>query len=182
MYPNSNVFVVKVQNQTYLAFLLNQDGTRIKFFGSNEVISKNELSSYIQNKYHKSYDWIKVMRGYNPFHQSSASMRSRMWGGGSGPTSIRDDIDRAVGSKPSTDYTDYDSDNDSHLSSWAERRAQKARMERQLADYEERVNSYPSFEERDSVTEYEICEVMSWYASKDKPPQAPQNYGGVLDF
>lgn len=182
MYPNSHVFVVKVQNQTYLAFLLNQEGTRIKFFGSGEVIPKSELGSYIQRKYNKSYDWVKVMRGSNPFHQSSASMRSRMWGGGSYPTGIRDDIEKAVGSKPSTDYTDYDSDNDSHLSSWGERRAQKARMEKQLAAYEERVSSYPTFSDRDSVTEYEICEVMSWYASKDKEPRAPQNYGGVLDF
>ena len=182
MYPNSHVFVVKVQNQTYLAFLLNQDGSRIKFFGSNEVIAKSELSSYIQRKYHKSYDWVRCMRGTNPFYQSSASMRSRMWGGGSSQTSIRDDIERAVGSKPSTDYTDYDSDYDNHLSSWGAKRAQKARMEKQMSDYEERASQYPSFESPHSVTESEICEVMTWLASKDKPPKAPENYGGVLDF
>ncbi len=181
MYPNSNVFVVKVQNQTYLAFLLNQDGSRIKFFGSGEVIPKSELSSYIQRKYHKSYDWVKVMRGANPFHQSSVSLRSAAWGGGGYPTSIRDEIERAVGTKPSTDYRDYDSDNDGYMSSWREKRVQTARMEKQLADYEARASSYPSFAERDSVTEYEICEVMSWYAGKDKPPSTP-SYGGVLDF
>lgn len=181
-YPNSNVFIVKVQNQTYLAFLLNQDGTRIKFFGSEEIISKGELHSYIQSKYNKRPDWIKCMRGSNPFQQGSVSMRSQMWGGGSTQTSIRDEIDRAVGQKPSDDYRDYDSDNDGYMSSWKEKRVLSQRMEKQMAEYESRASSYPSFESYHSVTDYEICEVMTWLAGKDKPPRQSENYGGVLNF
>ncbi len=182
IYPNSNVFVVKVQNQTYLAFLLNQDGSRIKFFGSEEIIPKTDLESYIQRKYNKKPDWIKCMRGSNPFFKSTASIRSQMWGGSGYPTSIRDDIERAVGSKPSSDYHDYDSDNDGYMSSWKEKRVLSQRMEKQMAAYEERANSHPSFESPTSVTESEICDVMTWYASKDKPPKEPEHYGGVLDF
>ena len=181
-YPNSNVFIVKVQNKTYLAFLLNQDGTRIKFFDSGEIIPKSELGSYIQRKYHKSYDWVKVMRGNNPFHQFSPISYRSQWLYNCYPTGIRDDIEKAIGSKPSTNYLDYDSDNDGYMSSWKEKRKISFKNKQTTRRKGKKSNQKPTINKHDSVTEYEICEVMTWYASKDNQPQPTQNYSSVLDF
>lgn len=86
------------------------------------------------------------------------------------------------GQMPSTDYHDYDTDNDYFSNSRKEERVLTERMNKQLEAYHARASQLPSFSSPHSVTESEICEVMEWYASRDKAEPAPENYGSVLDF
>ena len=184
IYPNSNVYIVRVTNKTYVAFLENQDGSRIKFFGSGEVIPASELRAHISAKYGKQPDWVRCMLGANHFYKDTRSAFARMRCGGHSyeEESIRCELDRMVGNKPSTDYHDYDSDNDSYMSPRKEERVLKQRMNDRIAAYEAHASQFPSFQSQNSVTESEICEVMEWFANKDKSAPVRENYGSVLDF
>lgn len=185
IYPNANVYVVRVTNKTYVAFLENQDGSRIKFFGSGEVIPAQELKSYIARKYGKEPDWVRCMFGDNHFYKDTRSHFQRMrMGGGYNyqEESIRVEFDKMRGQMPSTDYHDYDTDNDYFSNSRKEERVLSQRMNAALEAYEARASQFPSFASPHSVTESEICEVMEWYARRDKDGPTHENYGSVLDF
>ena len=184
IYPNQNVYVVRVANKTYVAFLENQDGSRIKFFDSGEVIPAQELNSYITRKYGKAPDWVRCMLGENHFYKDPRSHFQRMGMGGRNyqEECIRVEFDNMRGIRPSTDYHDYDTDDDYFSNSRKEERVLSQRMNAALEAYDAKASQYPSFQSPHSVTDSEICEVMEWYARRDKEYQPPENYGSVLDF
>lgn len=182
-FPSSNVYIVKVIDSVYFSFLENRDGTRIKFFGTGEVISVGQLNSYIQSAYGKSPEWVRCMQGKNNFYtepkqyfHSAAAYQTPIQS-----ISIYDEISNLIGSEPT--YSDYMDDDDGAYS----HKLIKKELKKDTASYNANKKNYPKLP-YGSVTEEEICDIMSWYAQQDKKSKAIQqkssNYSdpSVLDF
>ena len=186
-YPNDHVYIMKVKYHTFLAFLANQDNSRVKFFHNGAVVSASELKSYIRSQYGQNPEWIRCMDGENHFCEHPKVDQYRVMRCGYTPTyeetSIRSEISKAVGYKPSENLSDYESDNDDFRSYRREQKALQARMDRAMDAYNANASQYPSFERYDSVTDSEIYAVTQWFYDndRDRGPQTP-NYGSVLDF
>lgn len=181
-YPNGHVYIIKVRNQTYLACLANNDSTRIKFFHSGEIVQVPEIKRYISSLYGKEPEWIRCIGPSNMLVPATYSGSFRTgYTQSYEQTGIRQEIDKKVGYRPSTDLNDYDSVHDDDLSCRKELKARKKRMERTMAEYEAKASNYPSFQKPYSVTETEICEVMEWFSRNEKDTPS-YNFGSCLDF
>ena len=182
-YPNGHVYIIKVRNQTYLACLANNDSTRVRFLHSGEIIEVPEIKRYIQSEYGKEPDWIRCMGPWNKLvpQPKSSSFRSMGYSTSPEQTGIREEINKKVGMRPSTNPFDYDSVHDENLSCRKERKAREKRMKNRLAEYEANASQYPSFSRPQSVTDEEICEVMEWFSSNERDTPS-YNFGSVLDF
>lgn len=184
-YPNGHVYIVKVKYHTFLAFLANQDNSKVKFFHNNEVVPAADLKPYIRRQYGKNPEWIRCMDGENHFCEHPKVDQYRVMRSGYTPTyeetSIRSQISKAIGYKPSQSLSDYESDNDDFRSYRREQKALQKRMDQAMDTYNAVASQYPSFERYDSVTDDEIYAVTQWFYNNDRDTQTP-NYGSVLDF
>lgn len=182
-YPNDHVYIIKVKNQTYIACLTNNDSTRVKFLHSSKIVEVPELKRYIQSVYGKEPEWIRCMGSWNMLvpHPKSTSLRSMGCSSSPEHTGIREEINKKIGTKPSTDPFDYDSVYDDNLSCRKEQKAREKRMKNRLAEYEAKASQYPSFSRPLSVTDEEICEVMEWFSLNEKDTPS-YNFGSCLDF
>lgn len=200
-YPTNKIYIVKVKNKVYLAFLENRDGTRIKFFGSGDVIPENEVYNYIEKKYNRKPVWIRQVRG--------SDGRKKYCKNANSYTTHRDfygtywdktpppeyfdiahdfpifDYDRP--SKPSDRLYEYEGDDEDLSNRILKRRMKKAfeEYEQKMTAYENARENFPSFAKNSytSYTENDVCELMEWLESKD-PEQEPESekYYSTLDF
>lgn len=180
-YPTNKIYIVKVKNKVYLAFLENRDGTRIKFFGSGDVIPDSEVYNYIEKKYNRKPVWIKQVNGteYHNKYCSCFALTNELAGDFQIYYSGR--------SKPSEDLGDYERDDENLSNRVLKHKMKKAFKEykRDMADYENARENLPSFAKNSytSYTENDVCELMEWLESKD-PEQEPESekYYSTLDF
>lgn len=204
MYPTDKIYIVKIKNKTYLAFLENRDGTRIKFFDSGDVIPINEVYSYISKRYNRPPVWIRPVSGNEGSNKyckdaSRYSFNIRRGAYDSTPPaaffSISSDLpsfNKQPPNRPSDYLGDYESDNNDLGYGRRYRRETKRRMdaalreyEQELAAYEDERDSFPSFMKNKyySYTESDICDLMEWLRARD-PEKEPETekYYSVLDF
>lgn len=189
-FPSSNVYIVKVSDSIYFSFLENRDGTRIKFFGTGEVISVGQLNPYIQSAYGKSPEWIRCMQGSNHFftptkpHFTDSAPRTPIQS-----ISIYDELTKMIGNAPKLD--DFEVDDYDGASSKKEHKRNERLKEKYYkkaeASFETHRKHYPKLP-YGSVTAEEICDIMSWYAQQDKEAKTMQQSSpsytepSVLDF
>lgn len=200
LYPMGSVYIVKVKNKTYFAFLENREGTKIKLFSSNKVMASDELLPYIQEKYGRQPIRVRCLgeprndaKKYMPEHQlkgtthypfhlkNELEMQDRY--------PIIFDIRKATPSKPSDNPSDYEGVNEDIPSTRRGMRILDSRMKSAWEEYKEKLSKIPSFKAHKEhyqyyATENEIDFVMEWLESMDpeKDPEPPQRSDKVLDF
>lgn len=200
LYPMGSVYIVKLKNKTYFAFLENREGTKIRFFDSNKVIPSNELLSYIQEKYGRLPIRVRCLgearndaKKYMPEHQLKGTthypfhLRKELEMQDEFP--IIFDIEDAKPSKPSDNSSDYEGVNEDIPSTRRGMRILDSRMKSAWSEYENELAKIPSFKAYEEhyqyyATEREINFVMEWLESRDpeKDPEPPQRSDKVLDF
>lgn len=203
MYPTNKIYIIKVKNRVYLAFLENRDGSKIKFFGSNEIIPTNEVYNYISKHYNKNPIWIRQVHGTDGRAKYCKNAQSYYWVMSKYGNSYYNktpppeyfDIVHDLPSlfdikepyRPSDNPTDYElSDNDVSY------RELKSRMKDAFKTYEQEMIAYnnardnfPSFLKNQctSYTDSDVCDLMEWLKSHDpeKEPESEKYYSS-LDF
>lgn len=159
-YPNDHVFIAKIRNQKYLAYVLNNTGDRVKMLDTYSVIPYENRYSYI-------YEHYGVPRPICEWNMSS----------------LRSEIRNKIGSAPSTNMDDYVSENEEDsYSSWRVRHMANSRIKKAQNEYEDRKNKYPSFNDKYNVEEYEISSVIDYLASQESPSSSGGYDYSSLDF
>lgn len=182
MYPTNKIYIIKVKDKVYLAFLENRDCTRIKFFGSEEVIPANEVYNYISKVYNRQPVWIRPVsgtEGTNKYFKDSKnySFSPRHGYNQTPPAAFFSiahelpDFDYKEPSKPSKITYEYEGD-DENLSYHALNRRKKNAFktyEKEMNTYKNTRDNYPSFlkNKNSSYTDSDVCDLMEWLKSHD---------------
>ena len=156
-YADQNVFIVKIRNGEYVAYLQNIDCSRIKMLNNGSVVDYSNRYAYL-------YDQYGIIR---PVWEKSIH-------------SIRYEFESKIGSAPSANPEDYSSDNDYFTFNWQESLAEKKRMKSAWKEYNAKKAKYPSFRNMLNVDDDEIDAVIDYFISIDD--SSSDSSGGGYDY